>query len=145
MKKNITYSLLLAGLMVVLSGCVIKERPPGHPHHPHWHPQNKAEKHCWHEGYKPGTEEFQICVKKYQEGLMWKKERQEEIREDKLRRQKEEQERLMEKKARQEKAQQERLMEKKVHQEKQMQKKAWQQKSIPEKKAKQKVIIKKKK
>lgn len=99
--------IIIVGLALVLSGCWVKQRSP-HPH-AHWNPSNKAEKHCYHEGYKPDTAEFQICVEKYHTRLKHKRHqeqvfrgaqmRREKLREEKLMRQKARQERLMKKKA----------------------------------------------
>lgn len=97
--------IIIVGLVLLLSGCWVKQRSPHH--HTHWTPANKAEKHCYHEGYKPDTAEFQICVEKYHTRLKHKRHQEQvlrgaQMRREKLMRQKARQERLMKKKAQQE-------------------------------------------
>lgn len=140
MKKHFISFFLIVSLGLFAGACLKEERRPSH--HSHWNPKTRAEKHCYKEGFKPGTEEFQICCKKYEENIDWKKAQQEERREERQMRDKERQEKMMENKARQER-QMEKQIENKARQEKQMERKVRQEKRMEEK-MKQNKIMKKK-
>ena len=130
MKKHFISFFLVVSLGLFAGACLKEERRPSH--HSHWNPKTRAEKHCYKEGFKPGTEEFQICSKKYEENIDWKKGQQEERRKEKWMENKRRQEKMMENKARQER-QMEKQGERKAKQEKQMERKARQEKGMKKK------------